>query len=350
MFKRLLSSSLACLLFANLFCATPRAELTDENIPTSPTSRSMLSAIKNHPKTSVAASLLAVGGLSAAGYLIYKCATHVPKDYLYKKLSEPTNQVTADDWFYRLGGTQDDINSYIRLVNNYNSSQIESPFDCTITNDVDRYPFQCVPGATEQSNDFKDIFNRILKIYYATHPKAHYTQGWDDVAYMIYHKFMVTRNTQQPLSIEDEAKVCFVYNKFMNMLNYKFGDVNTWDPYMAQHFQQPGSIRVTENDFQGFAIHTIFSHGVLTAGTVMFIRAGLMSKIIDMWDRIITDDKFVSPMTHDFNMDLVLDQLNQTICSMLCERGRDGDALRREISGKSARATCSGRTLTMNSQ
>lgn len=327
--KKLLSLVLSVLFLANSFTMVPQAASENRNI---------LSSIKNDPKVRTAgycaASAAGAGVLALCGYFIYKGVN--------------STHVTADDWFHRLGGTQADIDNYIRLANAYNSDALSSS-DFTetfeqIKKDVNRYPNYLTPGISSQ--DLKNTFSRILNIYFSNHRHVSYTQGWDHVAYMIYYKFMLCRNT--PLTIEAEAKVYFIYTKFMEMLVSKFGNNQKWDEQAMQYYQQSGvNIVSQDSNFVESVKCNIFMRGIFSGGACLFSTQKLIPKIIDIWDRIITDNNFVSPINHEFNADATINQLNKTIYLMLCEPGNT--EIRENLSG-GLNITCSGRTLTVSSK
>ncbi|MBQ6143693.1 MAG: hypothetical protein IJI84_04355 [Clostridia bacterium] len=245
----------------------------------------------------------------------------------YSTVSVPVPYVPADVWFERLGGTQNDIDSYVPYdydavpyvptSNELNTRKYKQIYQ--ISFDVNRYPPEAFMR-NSQSEDFKIKFNHILDKFYTEHDNIDYTQGWDYILYMIYRKFMFTRNTTQLLPQQDEAKVYFIYSKFMEMIGGKYNN-SDWqknaDDLAKSFFNNRFShnkeferIMFSTSDMAPHNRQMIFLHGVFMGGTQLlgFRKATLI------WDYIILNNNFVSPQ--GFNPK-TLDEVNNIMLAYI---------------------------------
>lgn len=371
---KLASIALASVMFVNSFGTLTRATSYDRNAEAT-----IASTKKDTNKSKIGWILggcsAGAGVIALASYLIYRDITKIPSDYLYNKLSEnQTINATADDWFNRLGGTEQDIENYKSFVLEFENGQIQSPvyigahsgkaisrFD-ELDADIPRYPLCFVPGAISKSDTYKEIFDRILKIHYGKNPDVGYTQSSDSVMYMIYYKFMVNRgkDINSPLDQIDEAKVYFIYCKFMKMINSKFGNDTQYPTYAADYLKDAKvTVKIDEEtiqdnttaeDMYDSVVFGIFMKGVFAAGACLFGIESLLPDLIRIWDSIIMDDNFVSPDTGEFNADAVINNLNVTIYNMLCDPDEKNDELRKNVN-PGTEITCSGgNTLTVSTK
>ena len=235
----------------------------------------------------------------------------------YSTVSVPVPYVSADVWFERLGGKQNDIDSYVPYDPN---SKKDNAIIEQIAKDVDRYPPEAFMR-NSQREDFKIKFNQILDKFYTEHENIDYTQGWDCILYMIYSKFMFTRNTTELLSQQDEAKVYFIYSKFMKMIGGKYNNNEEWKKNannLAESFFN--NRRFSHNkEFERIMFLRLnapinrimfFWHGVFMGGIYLlgFRKATLI------WDYIILNDSFVS---HEGFNSKTLDEVNNIILAYI---------------------------------
>ncbi len=225
--------------------------------------------------------------------------------------------VPADYWFVKLGGNQQDIDNYQR--NN----------DAVDTNDIGMDVLRCEAhfSPIAQNVNFetlKKVFYNMLQKYYTKHKEIEYTQGWDGILYMIYYKFMRTRGTTEVLGAEDEAKVYFIYTKFMEMIWWAFNVVPKWQSQAkiyANDFLNSGVEifskcynNLTEGYFSDSNRLTLFQQGIVTAGVYLL---GI-EPAIKIWDYIIMCDGYVINDDHlgrRFARKRTLSAANALICS-----------------------------------
>ena len=332
---KLISAALASVMFVNSFGTLTRATSYDRN------AKAAIASTKKDTNKSKIRWILGgcgsgAGALALVSYLLYRNTTKTtyvyiesdsPAVHLNNELSknQPIN-VTADDWFNRLGGTQKDIDDYNKTLKPGYTDSFNSLYHNTrskyrqIALDTNRYSQEIAPNVRDQTNGFKEAFTRLLVIYYTNHTDISYTQGWGEPMYMIYRKFRLERDTNgQPLGEDDEAKVYFIYTKFMKMLA-KFNNANQWDSlaqgYHDKYIKISGNgidniiekYASSDEDVESATISNIFLNGIFAAG----FRVLGCNESIRVWDHIIMDDVFVNP-SGDFNADTVLDNLNVII-------------------------------------
>lgn len=239
----------------------------------------------------------------------------------YPTVSVPVPYVPADVWFERLGGTQNDIDSYVPYDPNSKKDVKKNAIIEQIAKDVNRYPPEAFMRKS-QSEDFKIKFNHILDKFYTEHENIYYTQGWDYILYMIYRKFMFTRDTTQLLPQQDEAKVYFIYSKFMEMIGGKYNNNEEWQKNADDlaksffninrfsHNKEFERIMFSTSDMAPYNRQMIFLHGVFMGGTQLlgFRKARLI------WDYIILNDNFVSHQ--GFNPE-TLDEVNNIMLAYI---------------------------------
>ena len=206
--------------------------------------------------------------------------------------------VPADYWFEKLGGTQQDIENYMRNDDVVANDQIGM--------DVNRcaaYFTPIYPGFGNEPNyqNFKKVFYNMLKKYYYTkHTEVEYTQGWECILYMIYYKFMITRGIKGVLGLKDEAKVYFIYTKFMEMIGWAFNGISEWQSQSgiyANDFLNSG-VGVTPRCWKNltdetdpyFNRMTLFNQGIVTAGVYLL---GI-KPAIRIWDYIIMHGGYIT--------------------------------------------------------
>ena len=163
--------------------------------------------------------------------------------------------------------------------------------------------------------DFEKRCKRILKIYYYQNESAAYTQGWDYVLYMLFTKFAESPTCKCPE--DEEAKIYFVYSKFIKMLNNKFGDSTQWEANYNNDYHKANKQGIKLLGYIDLIVLNIFVTGSLTAGSYLFSKNNHINILIKLFDIIISDYKFISPETHDFNEDFTCDQLNIAIYRMI---------------------------------
>ena len=251
----------------------------------------------------------------------------------YSTVSVPVPYVPADVWFERLGGTQNDIDSYepydaapyVPTSDELNTRKYKQIYQ--ISADVNRYPPEAFMR-NSRSEKFKIKFNHILDKFYTEHENIDYTQGWDYILYMIYRKFMEDRsNKNRLLSREDEAKVYFIYSKFMEMIGGKYNN-SDWQKYaddLAKSFFNTKRYDCNLVEFERIMFSSdmapynrqmIFLHGVFMGGT----RLLGFSKATLIWDYIILNNHFVSPQ--GFNPE-TLDAVNNIMFAYIGLHVRD---------------------------
>ena len=247
--------------------------------------------------TAGAAATIAVASLIA--YNVLPEEHHDIREVINDFSSLNMVSVPADYWFEKLGGTQQDIENYMRNDNVVANDQIGK--------DVNRcagFFMPIYPKFLQVFNlkELEKVFYNMLKKYYTEHEKVEYIQGWDYILYMIYCKFMMTRGKTEALELKDEAKVYFIYTKFIEMIRLAFNNISEseWQSQSeiyANDFLNSGvgvtprcRKNLTDKTDPYFNRMTLFHQGIVTAGV------GLLGiePAIRIWDYIIMHGGYIT--------------------------------------------------------
>ena len=242
--------------------------------------------------------------------------------------------LTGDQWFNKLCGNVD-LNDYLGHINNYSP-----PNDAdtrVIGTDVPRMTVvgcssELSPGVPNpQRTLVNSQLTRILSMYHGQQGHCHFRQQHGRLLEIIYGKFVLSRseNRDRPLSLYDEAKVYFIYSKFIELFesfNGKYGDRSvTLCRYYAERFR-----RACVGDFEFCRLIGIDSLNVsfryygifLAAGDNIFLGIKKNSKkneaVFKIWDFILSNNDFLRPDRTGFVIKPTLYALNDILLSHIC--------------------------------
>ncbi len=238
----------------------------------------------------------AVLGKFVADY--FKSYDYVVGKYLASDANESEQQaftkVSPDQWFARLGGTQQDIDQYCRIVRsgayiNCGAKNVIRTIEVDVLREV---PNSCRFG---NRNENEAMMKRILKVS-EYNGNASYLQGYSRYCALVMNKFL--KYDTQPYSLEKEAKIYYVYRTIVSTTSdyaEQMLDPNTQfafnltkkvfnSGYLKKHPQIPG---VLDNpDVASFAMLKSY----ITSGMDVFT----MRQSINIWDDIILDRSIVN--------------------------------------------------------
>ena len=197
------------------------------------------------------------------------------------KEKEVITKIQADEWFERLGGYK---NNYIgEYIDNYKN------FDVKATNALDDQQKENyktidkdVPRTESSfSENQKDmclqILEKILKINVCE--GTDYAQGFNDIAAMVINKFL--RYSDHDYTIEDEAKIYYVYKTIVRTVSDNFEKIN---------FELAKDILNTKNSNGLTQIYSTLPLEILATACTRFN----LKLAIKIWDAIILNDKIYS--------------------------------------------------------
>lgn len=325
-----------CMTIASLGVPQISAELTAEK---KSVSQKVIEAVKNNK-----GKIAFVGGglLTAAAVAFY--GVYGNKCYIEKYingLDTSDLNVSADDWFKKLGGTTENITDY---NNKKNAIKVDEKNIHQIEVDVDRL-HDFVDGTWDDTTkkNFKQRVGHILKFWvYKT--KKSYTQEMHDYASMVLGKFCECQNNDDYDT--KEAKAYYVYDKIMEVIepNY-FGwddkrDIKDYklSERMMKVLPKLESVQFKKIcdylELKGYCVEGVFFGTILSFG----LRCLEISQVIKMWDRIIFDEEITT--SRGFNSEKLRDMIDafngKLIIFMFNNRGNN---LREKILEKSGTKT-----------
>ena len=211
-------------------------------------------------------------------------------------------QLSADEWFTRLGGTQKDIDGY-REPDLSKISEMSEEAKKQIKND-----FKVIEGDVPRSNIWKNdtnynqkiaLLDEILKKFEIEEFQG-YTQGYNFIALVVIRKF--TENDKkmgegEQFSKEKKAKIYYVFKKIVQtMVNYSIGkngiDDNNWSQILKRLYD-----RMLLSFCKGNSVNEIdkclflseFRGGVVCPAICLLFLTS--ESQIFLWDSIISEVK-----------------------------------------------------------
>lgn len=224
------------------------------------------------------------------------------------KEKEVITKIQADEWFERLcsyknkyiGGYIDNYKNFdVKATNALDDQQKENYK--TIDKDVDRSityflpKTRCVESSNWGYGEFKtdknvttrnvttsqkrllSILEKILKINVCE--GTDYAQGFNDIAAMVINKFL--RYSDHDYTIEDEAKIYYVYKTIVRTVSDNFEKIN---------FELAKDILNTKNSNDLTQIYSTLPLEILATACTRFN----LKLAIKIWDAIILNDKIYS--------------------------------------------------------
>lgn len=211
-------------------------------------------------------------------------------------------QLSADEWFKRLGGTQKDIDGY-REPDLSKISEMSEEAKKQIKND-----FKVIEGDVPRSNIWKNdtnynqkiaLLDEILKKFEVEEFQG-YMQGYNFIASVVIKKF--TENDKkmgegEQFSKEKKAKIYYVFKKIVQtMVNYSIGkngiDDNNWSQILKRLYD-----RMLLSFCKGNSVNEIdkclflseFRDGVVCPAICLLFLTS--ESQIFLWDSIISEVK-----------------------------------------------------------
>ncbi len=213
-------------------------------------------------------------------------------DTFINKYLRTSPNLSFDDWFSRLGGTDAYIDYYCRKwIQGFDGFQQESN-EAFRTIDVDYPRTEFYFKSANDINEKKELLRKFLKIY-AVDSREGYVQGWDRFAILVIEKFSKC-NRSVAWNEEDEAKMYYIYQTIvktsMGNIVHKadefFDQVRrmtstTLKSYLSKYSSDVNKL-LLERD--GLRLLTVDPY--VTCGFDMFSR----EQAINLWDNIISDN------------------------------------------------------------
>mgnify|MGYP000013189769 FL=1 len=218
---KFVSCILAPIITATPFCATTFAseptQLQDLKVHNSQKSSSTLKTIAKEVAICSGAAVLIAGSIlcGAEYFSTENRLLHLPSDPL-----------TVDEWFEKLGGTNSDIADYISMRDKFDKidSNIDDFEKSEINKDASRSCVYCRQNAgkivtitAKRNQSLRNLFYRIFVIHnYKT--RKPYAQDFGTHFGIALSKFLVDSNTTlESLSPETEAKIFYVSSKILTV-------------------------------------------------------------------------------------------------------------------------------------
>lgn len=325
-FKILSVLTAFCMTTASLRVPQISAELTAEK---KSVSQKVIEAVKNNR-----GKIAFVGGglLTAAAVVLYR--VYGNKCYIEEYingLDTSDLNVSADDWFKKLGGTTENIMDY---NDKKNAIKVDEKNIHQIEVDVDRlHDFVDNTWDDTTKENFKQRVGHILKFWVYKNGKD-YIQGMSDYAAMVLRKFYECQNDDDYDA--KEAKASYVYDKIMEVIepNYFWWDKSnalTYPKQLIERIEKVLSVSectqfkkicdYIENYYNNMPVGAVLLNILVSFG----LRCLEVSQVIKMWDRIISDEE-ITP-SNGFDSEKLLDMINtfngKLIIYMFNNRGSD---------------------------
>lgn len=251
---KFVSCVLAPVITATSFCA---------NIFASEPTKLQDSRIHNSQKSSstfrdIAKKVAIYGGatLFVSGSLLYFCSKlqnaqvdAQVQEYL-SNLCNPYVPISGDDWFYRLGGSLNDIDRYKEQFKNLGNIEhmLDEKTKDNINKDAPRSNMTFIDSEGTPINviacgqhgnltNLGNLVHRISSIYLSEYD-TEFVQGYDRYIHIILNKFLIDgkitlvskghndivgSTADISIDLDTEAKVYYIFSKIINMLYYCFG-------------------------------------------------------------------------------------------------------------------------------
>lgn len=234
--SKILSTSLATISLANpIISAAPPPKATNPKVQTQTEenteskTNTALEHVKKHAAEYAIGAGATVGGLVWGAYKLFGDniselidlndfnPTFNPQD-LINSVSD-TKQISIDDWFNKLCSDVN-LDDYSQQRNNYcelNTKNSKAIDDDVPRTNILRCPKTLNPNRSNVNNQLK----RILKTYHNQPYHCNYYQNHSNVLGLIYSKCVQSRKiTNNTIHASDEAKVYFIYSKFMALFEW----------------------------------------------------------------------------------------------------------------------------------
>lgn len=357
--SKILSTSLATISLANpIISAAPPPKATNPKVQTQTEgnteskTNTALEHVKKHAAEYAIGAGVTIGGLVWGAHKLLGGSnpnendpinpndpiTPVNPEECVRAISQ-AQWLTGDQWFHKLCGNVD-LNDYLGHINNY-----PPPNDAdtrVIGTDVPRMTVvgcsrELFPGVPNpQRASVNSQLTRILSMYHGQQGHCHFLQQHGRLLEIIYGKFVLSCNGNRdlPLSPNDEAKVYFIYSKFIELFesfNGEYRDKSvTLCRYYAERFR-----RACVGDFEFCRLIGINSHNVsfqyygifLAAGDNFFLGIKENSEknkaVFKIWDFILSNNDFLRPDRTGFVIKPTLYALNDILLSHICLFYRD---------------------------
>ena len=335
--------------FAMLACFTAISFLSVNILAASIDSHISLASMSNKndtgfiDKAKLAAKI--AGGVASAALLIFggkKLFDYFEdRSYNYNavinKYLKTNLNVSFDDWFKRLGGTEDDINSYLEKLN---SDFVGTP-DSVPNAQPDKAPPQTLSEEYKQididiprtlsrikitgngisENDETGLLNRILKFREAETMRG-YWQGMPDVAALVINKFWISN--ERLWNDKDEAKIYYIYKTIVEATPGSFCiEKDDMQDYLGRitdcALQSKYLRRYSLPDIENMKPLALFG-SYMTGGT----RMCSTGCAINLWDNILSDDSIVK--NGKFDESKALDKIalvSSAVLAKICTENRE---------------------------
>lgn len=308
---KFVSCILAPIITATPFCATTFAseptQLQDLKVHNSQKSSSTLKTIAKEVAICSGAAVLIAGSIlcGAEYFSTENRLLHLPSDPL-----------TVDEWFEKLGGTNSDIADYISMRDKFDKidSNIDDFEKSEINKDASRSCVYCRQNAgkivtitAKRNQSLRNLFYRIFVIHnYKT--RKPYAQDFGTHFGIALSKFLVDSNTTlESLSPETEAKIFYILSKILTT-------AFVYDKHGIADFEKiPNISALTKNPIYQTLLKSIQEPGIAWENIWLSSGRNCLScpQFLEVWDVAIMNISNPANSSNELrqNLDAILSRL-----------------------------------------